>query len=64
MKALLKAIRFMVQDYILGGLTQTKDAKSWLYGSSSQIFDTVSKGDFYSANVKDLNNFVTPIFNF
>lgn len=24
----------------------------------------MSQGDFYSGNVKDLNNFVTPIFNF
>jgi hypothetical protein len=54
----------MVQDYILGGLVLTKDARSWFYGSSSPIFDTVSQGDFYAGNVKDLNNFVTPIFNF
>lgn len=63
-KVLLKVFRFMVQDYILGGLTQTKDAQSWIYGSASSIFDTVSSGDFYKGNVKDLNNFVTPIFNF
>jgi hypothetical protein len=54
----------MVQDYILGGLTLTKDAQSWIYGSTSPIFDTISSGDFYKGNVKDLNNYVTPIFNF
>lgn len=41
-KVLLNVFRFMVQDYILGGLTQTKDAQSWIYGSASSIFDTVS----------------------
>ena len=48
----------------MGGLTQTKDASLWVYGSNSTIFDLVSSGDFYSGNVKDLSNFITPIFNF
>lgn len=54
----------MVQEYIMGGLVQRKDASLWIYGSNSSIFDLVASGDFYAGNVKDLSNFITPIFNF
>lgn len=61
--AFLKGLRFMVQDYIMGGLITQRTAKEWVNGWQSSIFDPVQRGDFFLGTDKDLDKSITPIFN-
>jgi len=54
-KAFLKGLRFMVQDYIMGGLITQRSAKEWVSGWQSGIFDLVQQGDFFLGTDKDLD---------
>jgi hypothetical protein len=53
--AFLKGLRFMVQDYIMGGLITQRTAKEWVNGWQSNIFDLVQQGDFFLGTDKDLD---------
>lgn len=53
--AFLKGLRFMVQDYIMGGLITQRTAKEWVNGWQSSIFDLVQQGDFFLGTDKDLD---------
>lgn len=42
-----KGLRYMVQNYIMGGLTTKQPANYWLFGYQSNIFQLISEGDFF-----------------
>lgn len=57
-------MRYMVQEYLLGGLTTQGSVKDWL-GSQEATFMTeiLSDGDFFEGTDKDLISTVYPVFN-
>jgi hypothetical protein len=40
-KVFLKGLRFMVQEYIMGGIMTKRPASDWINGWNSKIFDLV-----------------------
>jgi len=59
----LKGMRYMVQEYLMGGLTSTMTVTEWMNGFETDFYDTVMEGDFYIGNDKDLETFVAPFIN-
>lgn len=59
----LLSLRYMVQEYLLGGLTTTKPIQTWFDGYDADFFDMISDGDFYQGNDKDLIKKINPISN-
>ena len=49
---------------MLGGFTVTKDQNEWLHGYESDIFKKFTEGDFFTGADKDLDNKITPVFNY
>ena len=62
-RGFLKGLRFMVQDYIMGGLVTKRPASDWFSGWDSPIFDVVQQGDFFLGTDKDLDNKIAPVVN-
>jgi len=62
-KSLLDGLRYMVQEYVMNGLTVSLPSSKWFYGYQSNIFNFVSQGDFYQGNDKDLDNNINTVFN-
>ena len=60
--AFFQGMRYMVQNYVMGGLTTTQPANLWLYGYQSPIFQLIAQGDFFAGNDKDLTNLISPVF--
>jgi hypothetical protein len=60
----LLVLRYMVQNYLLNGLTVENSIYEWLYGFDADFFDEISAGNFYQGNDKDLVKKITPVFNF
>jgi hypothetical protein len=56
-------MRYMVQEYLLGGIVSSMTADKWLAGFDADFFDIVSQGDFYAGNDYDLIKKVTPLDN-
>ena len=56
-------LRYMVQDYMMGGIAFNSTIDNWLGGFDSNIFLFASQGDFYQGADKDLISTITPILN-
>ena len=41
------ALRYMVQEYLMGGLLQESTVDTWLTGFDADFYNIVSDGDFF-----------------
>jgi hypothetical protein len=60
---LLLGFRYLVQEYLLGGLTSEMTVNQWISSYDADFFDIISQGDFFLGNDKDLIKTITPILN-
>ena len=56
-------MKYMVQDYLMGGYNKTMNAKELIYGFNSTMAFKVNGGDFLWGNNFALGSAVTPVFN-
>ena len=48
---------------MLEGALLDKTVDTWMTGYKADFFDSVSSGDFFQGNDKDINGLITPIIN-
>mmetsp|Transcript_9644 Transcript_9644/g.9315 ORF Transcript_9644/g.9315 Transcript_9644/m.9315 type:complete len:155 (+) Transcript_9644:1138-1602(+) len=60
---LFTALRFLVQDYFMGGVLTTADIDSWIFGIPNSFIDIMSTGEYLEGADFDLISTVYPIYN-
>mmetsp|Transcript_33877 Transcript_33877/g.24932 ORF Transcript_33877/g.24932 Transcript_33877/m.24932 type:complete len:322 (-) Transcript_33877:362-1327(-) len=60
---LLLALRYMVQDFLMGGAVVTAPIEQWITGMDFDFVDIIKDGEFLEGTDKDLLNTVYPVFN-
>ena len=56
-------MQYMIQDFLLGGYSQSMYAKRLRSGFDSELAQRINKGNFFSGTSYTVSGQVTPSFN-
>ena len=56
-------MEYMVENYLMGGITMKKKVSEMVSGFNGTIASAVNGGSFLQANELSLSDAVTPVFN-